>query len=59
MKALDRRFSIILHDLFMVALAWLVAYSIRQDSIGTDDCSRPGVVVNWFVSGYVAFCQYS
>ena len=36
MKVVSRRFSVILHDLLMVGLAWLVAYSIRQGSIGTD-----------------------
>ena len=36
MKVIDRRISVIAHDLLMVAFAWLVGYSIRQGSIGSE-----------------------
>ncbi len=36
MKAFGRRFAVIGHDLFMVALAWFLAASVRYGPLGSD-----------------------
>lgn len=36
MKAFNRRFSVIAHDLFMVVLAWLLAASVRYNPLGSE-----------------------
>lgn len=58
MKVLNRRMAIILHDLFMVALAWLIAYLIRYNfNLGTDEWTVLGqsLVVVVSVQGLVSW----
>jgi FlaA1/EpsC-like NDP-sugar epimerase len=58
MKILDRRLAIILHDLFMVAAAWLLAYLIRFNfTLGGDEWSalRQSLPLVVLVQGLVSW----